>query len=178
MKHSLRLLVFAIFSPLAPHAMSQDFTPPANLVGITKVHENISVALNLKGADEFRVDSQKITVFLRDALNSVGIGTNGSGIGTPMVGVSISGESTGGGGARYTVEVFVWATTSSPFAKNRSVEAIFWRGVTSGEEVQRYDRASKGFIKPSGPINERVYASVREVAARLAADLKKANASK
>jgi hypothetical protein len=30
------------------------------------------------------------------------------------------------------VEVFVRATTSSPFAKNRSVEAIFWRGVASG----------------------------------------------
>jgi hypothetical protein len=40
------------------------------------------------------------------------------------------------------------------------------------------DSASKGFIKPSGPINERVYASVREVAARLAADLKKANSTK
>jgi hypothetical protein len=167
-----------MFSPFAPHAMSQDFTPPGNLVGITKVHENISGALNLKGADEFQVDSQKITVLLRDALNSVGIATNGSGLGTPMVGVSISGESTGGGGARYTVEVFVRATTSSPFAKNRSVEAIFWRGVSSGEEMQRYDPVSKSFIKPSGPINERVYASVREVAARLAADLKKANASK
>jgi hypothetical protein len=90
-----------------------------------------------------------------------------------MVGVSISGESTGGGGAHYTVEALVRATTSSPFAKNRSVEAIFWRGVSSGEEMQRYDSASKGFIKPSGPINERVYASVREVASRLAADLRK-----
>jgi len=177
-KYSVRLLVLAIFAPLAPLTMSQEFTPPGNLVGITRVHENISVALHLKGADEFRVDSQKITVFLRDALGSVGIGTNGSGLGTPMVGVSISGESTGGGGARYTVEVFIRATTSSPFARNRSVDAIFWRGVASGEEVQRYDPASKGFIRPSGPINERVYASVREVAARLAADLKRANASK
>jgi hypothetical protein len=44
--------------------------------------------------------------------------------------------------------------------------------------MQRYDLACKCFIKPSGPINERVYTSVREVAARLAADLKKANASK
>ena len=171
MKYSLCLLVLATFPPFAPHAMSQDFTPPGNLVGITKVHENIAVALNLKGADEFQVDSQKITVFLRDALSSVGILTNGSGLGTPMVGVSISGESTGGGGARYTVEVFVRATTLSPFAKDRSVEAIFWRGAASGEEVQRYDPAAKGFIKPNGPINERVYASVREVAGRLAADL-------
>lgn len=75
--------------------MSQDFTPPGNLFGIAKVHGNISVALNLKGADEFQVDSQKITVLLRDTLSSVGIGTNGSGLGTPMLGVSISGESTG-----------------------------------------------------------------------------------
>jgi hypothetical protein len=156
--------------------MSQEFTPPGNLAGITKVHENISVALALKGADQFRVDPQKITVFLRDALSSAGIGTNGSGIGTPMVDVSISGESTGGGGARYNVEVSVRARTLSPFAKDRSVEAIFWRGVASAEEFESYDPASKGFVKPSGPINERVYASVREVAGRLAADLKKANA--
>jgi hypothetical protein len=170
--------MLAVLGPVAPHAISQDFTPAGNLVGITKVHEKISVALNLKGADEFRIDSQKITGLLRDALSAVGIGTNGSGLGSPMVGVSISGVSTGGGGARYTVEVFVWATTSSPFAKNRSVEAIFWRGVESGEEIERYDPASGSFIKPTGPINERVYAFVREIAARLAADLKKANARK
>jgi hypothetical protein len=39
---------------LATPAMSQDFAPAGNLVGITNVHEKISVALNLKGADEFR----------------------------------------------------------------------------------------------------------------------------
>jgi len=105
-KYSLCLLVLAVFSPVAPHVMSQDFTPPGNLVGITKVHENISLALNLKGADQFQVDSQKITMLLRDALSSVGIGTNGSGLGTPMVGVSISGESTGGGGALHRGGVY------------------------------------------------------------------------
>ena len=179
LKHGQCLVVvLATCCCLATRARSQDFAPAGNLVGITNVHEKISVALNLKGADEFRLDSQKITALVRDTLNAAGVGTNGSGIGTPMVSASISGESTGGGGARYTVEVLVRATTPSPFAKNRSVEAIFWRGIASGEEVERYDPASKSFIKPSGPINERVYGSVREVAARLAADLKKANAVK
>jgi hypothetical protein len=159
----------------APLALAQDFAPPGNLVGIGKVHQNISVALNLKGADEFRVDPQKVKVLLREALNTAGIGLNGSGSGTPMISATISGESTGGDGARYEVEVFVRATVLSPFAKDRSVEVIFWRGVASAEELQRYDPASKGFVKPSGPINERVYASVRQVVGRLAADFKKAN---
>jgi hypothetical protein len=137
-KHDLRLLAWVVYAAVVPSTIAQDFTPPGNLSEISSVHEKISVALNLKGADEFRLDPQKITAILRDALNAVGVGTNGSGIGTPMVNVGISGESTGGGGARYAVEVFVRATASSPFAKNRNVEAIFWRGVASGEEVERY----------------------------------------
>jgi hypothetical protein len=177
-RYDFRSLALAVSLAFAPHAVAQDFAPAGNLAGITNVHEKISVGLNLKGADEFRLDSQKITAILRDALSTAGIGTNGSGTGTPMVSVGISGETTGGGGARYTVELSVRATTPSPFTRNRSVEAIFWRGVAAGEEVERYDATSKGFIKPTGPINERVYTSVREVAARLAIDLKKANASR
>lgn len=167
----------ALLLPL-PHALSDDLTPSENLVGINKVHEKISVSLSLKGAEEFRVDPDEVKKIVRSALSSVGVATNGSGLSVPMVSASIAGESTGGGGARYTVELFVRATIPSPFAQNRSVKAIFWHTVASGEETMRYDPAAMGLVKPNGPINERVYASVREVAARLAAELKKANASK
>jgi hypothetical protein len=119
-----------------------------------------------------------ITTLVRDALALAAVSANGSGSGTPIVGVSVTGRSTGGGGASYTVEVFVKATVPSPFAKNRSAEAVFWRGVASSDEGMRFDPASKGFIKPTGPINERVYASVREVAGRLASDLRRGNQAK
>lgn len=42
----------------------------------------------------------------------------------------------------------------------------------------RFDPAAKKLVEPGGPINERVYASVREVAARLAKDFKIANAQR
>src|SRR5450755_3039675 len=89
-KHGLWLLVLAAYCCLATDAISQDFAPAGNLVGITNVHEKITVALNLKGADEFRMDSQKITALVRDTLSAAGVGTNGSGIGTPMGSPAIS----------------------------------------------------------------------------------------
>jgi hypothetical protein len=156
-------------------AVADELTPSSNLAGITKVHEKISVILNLKGAEEFRLDPNRIKGAVRKTLNSAGVATDGSGIGTPMVTASVVGEVTGGGGARYVVELVVKATIPSPFAQNRSVEAIFWRGVASGEDMMRYDPASKELVKPTGPLDERVYASVQEVALHLAGDFKKAN---
>lgn len=172
------LLVLVTLLLRGTAALADDLTPYMNLAGITKVHEKLSVSLNLKGAEEFRIDAEKVINAVRKALTSTGVATDGSGIGVPMVSVWIAGQSTGGGGALYTVELIVRATIPSPFTKNRSVEAIFWRAVANGEETMRYDPASKDFVKPSGQIDERVYGSVQEVASWLAIDLKKANTSK
>ena len=173
-----RLLVLFTLLLLGAVALADDTIPSTNLAGIMKVHEKLSVSLNLKGAEEFRVDPEKVKSAIRKALTSAGVATDGSGIGVPMVSVSISGQSTGGGGARYTVELIVRATIPSPFTKNRSAEAIFWRSVATSEETMRYDPASKDFVKPGDQIGERVYGSVQEVTSRLASDLKKANAGK
>jgi len=171
------LLALVFSGAVAIHAIAQDLTPAGNLTGITIVSEKISVALDLMGAEEFKLDAQKITAIVRDALMEAGVGTNGSGIGTPKVSVGISGQSSGRGTGQYTVEVVVRATIPSPFAKNRNVDAIFWRGAASGEQTLRFE-PGVGIIEPSGTIDERVYTSIREVAARLAADFKNANASK
>ena len=171
------LMLFALILRGAV-ALADDTTPFTNLAGITNVHEKLSVSLNLKGAEEFRVDTEKVRSTVRKALTSAGVGTDGSGIGVPIVSVSIAGQSTGGGGARYTVELIVRATIPSPFTKNHSVEAIFWRSVATSEETMRYDPTSKDFIKPSDQIGERVYGSVQEIASWLESDLKKANARK
>jgi hypothetical protein len=159
-------------------AWGDELTPGTNLVGIEKVHEKLAVVLNLRGAEEFRVDPNRIKDVVRKTLNSAGVATNGSGIGVPIVTASVVGEATGGGGARYVVELVVRATIPSPFVKNRSVEAIFWRGTASGEEMIRYDPASKDLVKPASPLDERVYASVQNVALQLAGDFKKANVRK
>jgi hypothetical protein len=156
-------------------AFADELTPSSNLAGIKKVHEKISVALDLKGADEFRIDAEQIKTRVRKELNAAGLTMDGSGTGLPMVKAIVAGEATGGGGARYLVELVVMANMPSPFIRNRSVNAIVWRGVSSGDEAMRYDPTAKGLLSPRDPINERVYASVQEVASRLAADARRAN---
>lgn len=172
-----RMLLTGILVLSSTVIFAGELTPFWNLVGIEKVHEKISVGLNIKGGDEFQIDTKKVREIIENALDTVGVKTSGSGIGTPMVGITISGESTGGGGACYRVVLAVRATISSPFAKNRSVDAILWICEASGDEVMRYDPASEGFVKPKSQINERVYASVHEVASRLADHFKRAKAN-
>lgn len=172
----LFLLVCIFFSP--SNSFSDELTPSWNLTGIEKLHEKIIVHLNLKGAEEFKVDAEEIRKILRGVLTNAGVDVNGSEVGFPMIGVSIAGESTGGGGARYTIEVYIRANIASPYAKGRSVQIILWYGCVTAEENMRYDTVSKGLIKPTSAINDRVYSSVREVASRLASDFKKANNTK
>lgn len=173
---SLLLFVCIFFS--SSSAFSDELTPSWNLTGIDKLHDKIIVNLNLKGAEEFKVDAEEIRKILRSVLANADVNVNGSEVVFPMIGVSIAGESTGGGGARYTVEVYIRASIASPYSKGRSIQIILWYGRVTGEENLRYDTVSKGLIKPTGAIKDRVYNSVRDVASRLASDFKKANNAK
>jgi hypothetical protein len=144
------------------------------LVGISEVHDKITVDIDIKGAEEFRIDAEKVKKIFLGMLKTVDIATTASGSKLPMFKTSISGEATGGGGAKFTVEVNIVLSIPSPFAENRSINVILWRGSRSREEIMRYDPIAKDFVKPSGPINDRVYEVVRELASQLAADFKKA----
>ncbi len=147
-------------------------TPASNLAGVKQVQERIDVSLSLKGADEFAVEANEAIKIVRSALSSSGISISKGDYKIPSVHVAITGESAGGRGAEFTVEIVVRALVPSPFAKDRSIEAIIWRNSATGHHLMRYDPASKGLVKPSGTIKDRVYDTVREVAARLAADAK------
>lgn len=177
-KNSISLFLFVCIFLSSPSAFSEELTPSWNLSGIDKLHEKIIVHLNLKGAEEFKVDADEIRKILRGTLTNADVDVNSSEVGLPMIGASIAGESTGGGGARYTVELYIRATMASPYVKGRSIQIILWYGCVTGEENMRYDPISKGLIKPSSAINDRVYNSVREIASQLASDFKKANSTK
>ena len=170
---SYRLVLIGVFVLSSTLLIAGELTPFWNLAGIEKVQETIPVRLNFKGADEFRIDDKKVCEIIKNVLDSVGIKSSGSGNGIPMVGVTISGESMGGGGARYRVILYVRATILSPFAKNHSVDVILWISEAAGDETMRFDPA-KGLVKPKSQINERVYTSVHEVVSRLADDFKRA----
>lgn len=113
-----------------------------------------------------------------DALSGVAVSAKRADTFLPRLSVSLTGFSTGGGGADYTVEILLLAHLPSPYAQERSLEAIIWKGVSSGRDLMRYNPVSKKLVEPGGPISDRVYASVREVAARLAKDFKTASAKK
>lgn len=171
------LLAMALLTSASP-ALADFSTPASNLAGVKQIQERINVSLNLEGADEFGVETNEIIKIVRSALSSSGISMTKGDYKMPNVHVAIAGESAGVLGAAFTVELVVRALVPSPFAKDRSIEAIIWRSSATGRHIMRYDPASKGLVKPSGTLKDRVYDTVREVATRLAADAKVAGTGK
>lgn len=162
----LTFIAAAVFTA-SGSALADVTTPASNLAGVKQVQERIDVSLNLKGADEFGVEANEVIKIVRSALSSGGISMAKGDYKVPSVHVAITGESAGGGGAEFTVELVVRALVPSPFAKDRSIEAIIWRNSATGHHIMRYDPASKGLVKPSGAIKDRVYDTVRQVTTRL-----------
>jgi hypothetical protein len=144
------------------------------LVGISEIHDRIAVNVTLKGAEEFRIDAEEVKKIFLGMLKTSDIATTASSSRLPILKTSITGETTGGGGAKFAVEVNIVLSIPSPFAENRSIDVILWRGSRSREEIMRYDPIAKDFVKPTVPIRDRVYEVVRELASQLAADFKKA----
>jgi len=176
-RHALHFLFISFILFASSNLVLADVaTPASNLAGLRQVQERIDVTLSLKGADEFAVESSEVINIVRSALRSSDILMAKGIYETPSVHVAIVGESTGGGGAAFSVEIVIRALIPSPFAKDRSIDAIIWRKSAISKHFQLYDPVSKGFVSPNGDIKDRVYDSVREVVARLAADAKIAGA--
>jgi len=166
------LLLNVIAAVFAVSAYAQSPTPASNLAGIKQLRERVDVSLSLKGADEFGVEAGEVAKIVRTTLLASGLTFAKGDFKMPGIQISVQGESTGGGGAQFAVELVVTALLPSPFVKERSIQAIIWRGTASGHHLQRYDPATKELIKPTGLIRDRVYESVKEVASRLASDAK------
>lgn len=173
-KSFIPLSALLLCSLLAPFAYAE--TPTANLVGIRQTKERIDVTLNLSGAGEFAVDAGEVAKIAKAAIVSAGVKL-ADGNEAPSVMVLIHGK-TSGVSFEYTVELAVTASVVSPFAKDHTIHAIIWRDSAVGYFPISWDSQSKKFLKPSGPMNERVYDSLREVAIRLTSALKAAETMK
>ena len=167
----LSFIAVAVLAGVAT-AFADVTTPASNLAGVKQAQERIDVSLNLKGADEFAIEANEVIKIVRSALSSSGISTAKGDHKTPSVHVAITGESTGGGGAEFTVELVIRARVPSPFAKDRSIEAIIWRESAAKRHIAYYDPVLHSIVEPSGTIKDRVYDAVRKVAAQLATDAK------
>ena len=171
MQDILRRAALFLFLAFGTCVSAQAQTPASNLAGIKQLHERIDVAFNLTGAGEFGLDAGEITKIVRAALTSTAVVFAKGDHTTPSIKVLIAGESSGGGGS-YEVELLVTAMVPSPFANERSIQAILWRDSVKGAHHLRFDPAAKEIVKPSGPMKERVYDSVREISLRLASAFK------
>jgi hypothetical protein len=156
----------------ANQVLADTIMPISNLAGVKQIQERIDVSLNLKNADEFGIESSEIIKIIHSVLSPSSISILKGNYETPSIYVDISGESSGGGGAQFSVEICVRAFVMSPFAKGRSIDVIIWQNSALGNHLMRYDPVLKSTVKPSGAIKDRVYDSVREVATRLVADAK------
>jgi hypothetical protein len=169
-KQSLFLVVAALlFVPR--FALGDLATPASNLAGLKQFRDRVNVTLDVKGADEFKLDPSEIIKIVRAALLTTGVTFTAGDYATPSVHIAISGESSGGA-MEFRVDMAVRALMASPFAKDRSIEGIVWQRSYVGRHLVRYDPASKGLVKPVGPMNERVYDAARELAHRLPEDIK------
>jgi len=148
-------------------------TPASNIAGMRQVQDRIGVSLSIKGADKFGIDSNEVIKIVRAALSGTGVSLKKNGYDeVPRIHVSITGESTGGGGAAFTIELVIRAQIPSTFAKGRNIDAIIWRNSIADRHIMTFDPISKSFVVPSGAIKDRVYNATREVATHLAADIK------
>ncbi len=164
-------LIVALYYSLA---LAYEISPATNLEGLREIHQHITVSLNLRGAEEFNVYAKKVVKIIQTELANAGLPAKKSEPGLPKLNVNVSGESVGGGVATYTVEMVLHLRVPSPFIEDRTIDAIVWREKKT-DNLALHDPLGL-FVK--GPINQRVYDSVREVVARLISDFKKANPGK
>lgn len=145
-----------------------------NLVGLSAISETVSVSLNLEGAEDFDLKAERLRDLARGRLKDEGL-LRPEDSQLPSVAVFIVGHSGGGGGAEYTIRLVLSSRVPSPFIKDRSIRATVWHASESDRQLMRYDSATKKVVKPAGPLQQRVEATLLQVIEALVADIRKAN---
>lgn len=146
-----------------------------NLEGLEKIGETIDVRINFRGDEPFDVESSEIRDYIKSYLQQNGIKLESTGSAGARIRCSISGETTGGGGAEYQVIVSVYARVESPFIKQKKIDGILWQGNKAEKQLMSYDKEAKMVIKPRGKISQRVKITLQEILSNLVSDMKKAN---
>ncbi len=161
----MRRLAILLFLTLATYAVADDLTPWTNLVGLKRFSPSVHVSLALGGAEELKISATDVQAVVTKELTTTGlVGPQSTDL--PQVQVLVSGEGTGGGGASYTVEMFVATYVPSPFGAKRTIQAIVWRGAASDHQMMSYDPKHKKIVNPPGSPKDRIQATVRELVER------------
>jgi hypothetical protein len=173
MRRSVATLVLA-FGVLSPKCAQSKITPWTNLAGVRGIQPTISVSLDVEGAQDLDLQSNQIKTVATEQFTKSGL-LSKPGTAAPQLYIVVSGRGTGGGGADYSIELLLTAHLASPFTSNHGIEVIIWRSSMRDSQNTRYDPVSKKLVNVPGTPKDRMIGSLKEILAKLIADIGKAN---
>ena len=156
-------------------AEGRDITSYQNLEGLQKVSKTILTDLSLTGSDAVTVDQNRITKIILTGLQRLRIDTDDAKNVNEKVTVTISGVTTGGGGADITVKLSLISRVASPYKKDHMISAIIWSREKQDKQAMTFDAEKKKMVNVNVSVNERIYSAVEELMGLFREDYTKAN---
>lgn len=175
MRIRLAFVILLLFGLLIDLSESKEIFDYKNLEGLQKVNEIMTVEIRVSGDEPFNLEETKIKDIIKKELREAKIQIDNANNSNATFVINIDGESTGGGGATFTIKLTLLSRVFSPFKQENKISAIIWSTEKHEEQVQSYDREKKKIITIRGKLNERVYLAVKEIMNKFQNDYKKAN---
>lgn len=146
-----------------------------NLEGLQKVNERITVESKLSGDEPFNLEETIIKQIIFKKVDELKIQIDKTNESNSRFNVNIEGVTTGGGGARFTIQINILSRISSPFKPENKIFSIIWNKEKREEQVMSYDKEKKKVVSVKGKLNERVYVTIEEIMNAFQYDYKRAN---
>ena len=174
MRLRLAFVMLFLFGLFVEPVASEEILDYKNLEGLQKVNEIMTVGIRVSGTEPFDIEETKIRDIVRNKLREAKIQIDKTNKANANFIINIKGETTGGGGARFTIRLTLHSRVSSPFKQDNKISAIIWSTENHEEQVMSYDPDKKKLIKIKGNLNDRVYSAVEEIMNMFQNDFKKA----
>ncbi len=146
-----------------------------NLEGLQKVNERITIESKLSGDEPFNLEETKIKQIIFKKLDKLKIQIDKANESDASFNVNIEGVTTGGGGARFSIQIAILSRISSPFKPENKIFSIIWSKEKTDEQTMSYNREKKKVVLVKGKLNERVYATIEKIMNAFQYDYKMAN---
>lgn len=175
MKTFMPYVFIYFFVMLTGVVEGKDITSYQNLKGLQKISKTIPMDLSLTGSEPLNLDEGQIRKIIFASLRSLKIGTDDSPDVNASINVTVSGVTTGGGGADITVTLSLMSRVTSPYKEDHVISAIIWAREKHDKQAMTFDAEKKKMVNVKVSVNERIYSAVEELMGLFQEDYKKAN---
>jgi len=175
MKTVMPYLCICFFVMLTGVVEGKDITSYQNLEGLRKVSKTIPMDLSLTGSEPLNLDEGQIKKIILTRLERLKVGAEDSSNVNAGFQVTVSGVTTGGGGADITVKLSLISRVTSPYKKDRMISAIIWAREKQDKQAVTFDAEKKKMVNVKVSVNERIYSAVEELMGIFQDDYNKAN---